>query len=71
MDRAADDLSKAYSMDSRNPVATLGFAKLHFTKNNFTSAKEFIQSTKELDPEGVLGEQATELLAKIESSEKG
>lgn len=54
MDRAADDLSKAYSMDSRNPVATLGFAKLHFTKNNFTSAKEFIQSTKELDPEGTL-----------------
>lgn len=69
MDRAVEDLSKAYSMNISNPVAALGFAKLHFAKNNYTSAKEYIQSTKELDPDGVFGEQAVELLKKIEDSE--
>lgn len=70
-DKAVEDLSRAYSMNPRNPVATLGFAKLHFAKNNFTSAKEYIHSTKTLDPEGALGEQATELLKKIEAMESG
>jgi tetratricopeptide (TPR) repeat protein len=69
LDHAIEDLSKAYSMNTRNPVATLGFAKLHFIKNNFTSAKEYIQSTKDIDANGVFSEQAEELLKKIESSQ--
>lgn len=69
LDHAADDLSKAYTMNTRNPVATLGLAKWHFAKNNYTSAKEYIQSTKELDPEGVFAQQADELLKKMESME--
>lgn len=68
-DRAGEDLSKAYTMNARNPAATLGFAKLHFAKNNYTSAKEYIQSTKEIDPEGVFAEQADELLKKMEGVE--
>lgn len=66
-DRATEDLSKAYSLNSRNPVATLGFARLHFAKNNFTSAREYIQSTKEIDPEGAFGELADELLKQMEA----
>lgn len=69
MDIAADDFSKAYTINPRNPVVTLGFAKWHFAKNNYTSAKEYIQSTKELDPNGVFEEQADELLKEIESME--
>ena len=57
-------------MNARNPVTTLGFARLHFAKNNFTSAKEYIQSTKDIDPDGISGEQAEELLQKIEASER-
>jgi Tfp pilus assembly protein PilF len=68
-DLAADDLNKAYTLNGRNPAVTLGLAKLHFTKNNYTSAKEYIQSTKVLDPDGVFGEQADELLKKIENPE--
>lgn len=71
MDRATEDLSKAISMNARNPVATLGFAKLHFQKNNYTSAKEYIQSTKDIDPDGLSGAEADELLKKIEEAEKG
>lgn len=69
LDRAAEDLSKAYSINNRNPAALLGFAKLHFAKNNYTSAKEYIQSTKEIDPDGVFGDQADSLLKEMEVSE--
>jgi len=68
-ERATEDLSQAFSMNARNPVTTLGFARLHFAKNNFTSAKEYIQSTKDIDPDGLSGEQADELLQKIITSE--
>lgn len=70
-DQATDDLTKASSLDARNPVATLGFAKLHFQKNNFTSAKEYIQSTKDIDADGVFGEEADALLKQIEQTENG
>ncbi len=69
-DRAIDDLTKASALDMRNPVATLGFAKLHFQKNNFTSAKEYIQSTKDIDADGVFGEEASTLLKQIEQAEQ-
>lgn len=69
LDRAAEDISKAYSINAKNPVATLGFAKLHFLKNNYASAKEYIQYTKEIDPDGLFGEQADDLLKKIEAPE--
>ncbi|EKD30363.1 MAG: hypothetical protein ACD_78C00076G0001 [uncultured bacterium (gcode 4)] len=70
LDRAAEDFSKAYSINIHNPATLLGFAKWHFVKNNYTSAKEYIQSTKEIDPDGIFGEQADELLKKIEDGEK-
>ena len=66
---ATDDLSKAYSMNIRNPLTHLGMAKLHFLKNNYTSAKEYIQSTKNLDPDGTFGDQAVELLKTIDFTE--
>ncbi len=69
LDHSAEDLNKAYSINARNPATTLGFAKLHFVKNNYTSAKEYIQSTKEIDPDGIFGEEAEELLKKIEDAE--
>jgi len=71
MDRATEDLNKAFSLDPRNPVTLLGLAKLHFAKNNYTSAREYIQSTKETDPDGVFGEQADELLQKMENTGSG
>ncbi|NCP76817.1 tetratricopeptide repeat protein [bacterium] len=71
IDRAMEDLNKAFSLDSRNPITLLGLAKLHFAKNNYTSAKEYIQSTKEIDPDGVFGEQADELLQKMENTGSG
>ncbi len=64
------DFNRAYSLNSGNPGAVLGFAKWHFSKNNYTSAKEYIQSTKEIDPDGVFGHEADELLIKIEATEK-
>lgn len=70
LDHAAEDYSKAYSLNTKNPVTTLGFAKLHFAKNNFASSREYIQSTKDIDSDGVFGEQAAELLKKIEDAEK-
>lgn len=69
LDYAGEDIHKAYSMNARDPVANLAFAKWHFAKNNYTSAKEYIQSTKELDPDGAFGEQADELLKNIENTE--
>lgn len=68
--RALLDFNKAYSLNSDNPGAVLGFAKWHFSKNNYTSAKEYIQSTKEIDSDGVFGHEADELLKKIESTEQ-
>lgn len=70
-DRASDDLAKVLSMNPRNPVATLGFAKLHFAKNNYTSAKEYIQSTKEIDPDGLFAEEAEGIMKKIQDAESG
>ncbi|MDD2916260.1 MAG: hypothetical protein PHH70_00240 [Candidatus Gracilibacteria bacterium] len=70
MDHAIDDLTKASSLDARNPAVALGFARLHFQKNNFTSSREYIQSTKNLDSDGVFGEQADMLLKQIEQAEQ-
>ena len=70
LDRAVTDLVKAHSLNTSNPVTTLGFAKWHFMKNNFASAKEYIQSTKDIDSDGAFGERADELLQEIENAEK-
>ncbi len=69
IDLATDDLTKAHSFNPRNPMTTLWFAKLHFIKNNFTSAKEYIQSTKDNDADGPIAEEADRLLKKIEEME--
>lgn len=69
LDRAITDFHKSYSMNARNPGATLGFAKWHYAKNNYTSAKEYILSTKEIDPDGIFGREADEFLKKIQTTE--
>lgn len=67
-ERASVDLEKANSINPRNPLTLLGFAKLHFAKNNYTSSREYIQSVKELDGDGLFAQEADELLTRMEGN---
>lgn len=70
LDRAESDLERAYSLNPRNPFTLLGFAQLHFAKNDYTSAREFIKNVWEVDPDGLFTEQTKKLTLDMDRKEQ-
>ncbi|MDP2103299.1 MAG: tetratricopeptide repeat protein, partial [Candidatus Gracilibacteria bacterium] len=70
LDRAESDLEHAYSLNPRNPLTLLGFAQLHFAKNDYTSARESVKNMQEVDPDGIFTEEAKKLTLDINKKEQ-
>gem|GEM_PF-552351 len=70
LDRAETDLQRAYAINPRNPFTLLQYAKLHFAKNDYTSAKGFIKNVLEADPNSIFAEEAKKLTTDINKKEQ-